>query len=212
MKMTLVPIFILIFGSLASAQNGVGFDLGNGGMAASFDGGVHWSSLDLVEGIYRGVSPWRKLLVPVERGDVLKLVIDRAISKCPAQFSGYYDLVNDFYSGWTFAGGPGWEQRSSTGDANISLPEGQYLIALAAIQKQKKDGTTRFYVVRSVWNQLSALDQAALIIHEIMYRLHIRAADARKPNSDWIRPSVAYLFSDTFAESNNPGNCSVFSQ
>lgn len=55
-----------------------------------------------------------------------------------------------------------------------------------------KDGDNQVHIVGSIWNKLSNIDKAALLIHESLYR-HLRGMG--DTTSDRTRKTIAYLFS-----------------
>jgi hypothetical protein len=182
--------------TLANTSRG-GFDVGNGGLVAQCGVGSKWRTLDLLEGHYRGMEYWTEL-IGLSRQQVLAKVIERANAYCPNHFSQYQKLMKEFSKGAVLAtsmvGG-----LPETTDYVPDLPIDQCSIKQAAFQRQIPDSSgKRFILDREIWIELSPVDQAALIVHEVMYRLFI--LQYKGGTSNWIRPSVAVLFSENFRE------------
>ncbi len=206
-------ILCLSMGLFAQAQNKGGFDVGNGGIVAKCQGMPdRWRSLDLLEGELHGRKPW-SALKGLNGDQILEKVIQRGKKFCPDKFANYSNFVNVLKKSSHVLDWP--KKGLITQDYHAQLPKGQCLTKQAVYQW--RDGATygpgqsRFYFDQNVWKSLEGLDRAALILHELMYRLYIIDQNRYQANSDAIRPGIAFLFSEDFGDRVDVA-CDVFPQ
>lgn len=159
----LALISAVLFSSLAFANNW--YDRGNGGFAL-FCANQKPQVLDLFE----NQDSFPMAFASAETAEKKALeIVSRLQGLDPHRASLYREWIQSFSREISFA--PSATQFKNTPDAGlVSIPEGCKLEQVVFQRNPSVLNRSRYVVNRDLWNELDTDNQAALIVHEIIYR------------------------------------------
>lgn len=105
--------------------------------------------------------------------DNLAVLFDRIFKKDPAFFEKVYELANSFEADTFF--------KSSA--ELVDIPDSEHLsfrkgckVEQVAIQQAPISSRMKYYTIdKDIWDAMSTSHQAGLVLHEILYRIHVAA-------------------------------------
>ncbi|UXR64548.1 hypothetical protein EZJ49_15875 [Bdellovibrio bacteriovorus] len=191
--------FILLLSGFNSWAGGEGvFDRGNGGdvVICNSEEGPRYQLLDMYELKQRGFSLWSYATMETSASELLNQVLNRLSRRHP-QFVRElrYELFL-FTSEVKFISG---RLPNVQDEGHYVLEEGCYLEQLAVQWTEKSSFGRRYDISLDLWDKLDAKNQAALILHELVYRLVIKKS--KHPGvktSVEFRTYVALFFSEEY--------------
>jgi len=189
----IVLSLILLFSSFTYAGNGDWFEKGNGGFVVLCDQKPP-QTLDLYETTYQ----YKWTLDKQYESDVQKRVqylISKVSKHNPKRASLYQGWAASFTEESEFIPNLAFGAQPDLGNANY---EATCKLQQVIYQRQPDDFKKARYTINStLWEALSPLDQAGLIMHELIYREFALPPNAHA-NSEYSRHFNAWLNSQEF--------------
>lgn len=186
---------LLLFSSFAYAGNGDWFEKGNGGFAILCDQKPP-QTLDLYESGFQ----YKWTLDRKYESDVQKRVqylISKVSKFNPKRASLYQEWAESFIQESEFIPNLGFGALPDLGNA---IYDATCKLQQVIYQRQPDEFTKARYTVNStLWQALSPLDQAGLIMHELIYREFALPPNSHA-NSEYSRHFNAWLNSQEFNE------------
>nr|WP_295905475.1 hypothetical protein [uncultured Bdellovibrio sp.] len=189
---SLVFLAAFILSSVALANNW--YDRGNAGFAILCAGETKPQVLDLYEVSERHglVASYSNKSVPVEKAVDL---LSRLDSVDPARAKIYRTWAQDFMASATFVTSA--NEFVKTPDAGLVTLPRDCKLEQAVFQRNPSILNKSRYIVNSaLWNKLDADNQAALIVHEVIYREFMNSL-AFEVTSERIRAFNAFIHADS---------------
>ncbi|WP_413943638.1 hypothetical protein [Bdellovibrio sp. HCB-162] len=188
---SLVFLSAFVLSSVALANNW--YDRGNAGFAILCAGGVKAQTLDLYEVSERHglVASYSNKSSAVEKAVDL---LSRLNSLDPARAKMYRLWAQDFMGSATFVAAA--NEFVKTPDAGLVTLPTDCKLEQAVFQRNPSILNKSRYIVNStLWNKLDADNQAALIVHEVIYREFMNSL-AFEVTSERIRAFNSFIHAD----------------
>ena len=161
--------WIFLTALLSVTQASAGHDKGNGGFAIQCmtEGTIRTEVLDLYEARWvRNLT--MKTFTSQDPYEIATQVAHRLDARSPKRAARYVEGIAKFHDKASFVSNAQWTDVGDYGP--IFIPHNCQVVP-AAIQKRFSiEEEPTFFVQKEIWDQLPVVDQAALILHEIIYR------------------------------------------
>jgi hypothetical protein len=146
----------------------VGNDKGNGGFAiqCATDGTLRTEVLDLYEARWVR-SLQMKQFNSQDPYEIAILAARRLTAESPRRAARYEAAIREFREKARFVSEARWTDVGDYGP--IFIPNNCQVIPVAIQKRFSIEEEPTFFVNREIWNMLSVDDQAALVLHEIVY-------------------------------------------
>lgn len=190
---------VLILTGLQAWASGEGvFDRGNGGdvvVCTNHKGETTYELLDLYELKQTGFALWSEAEAPSSAA-LLEKILNRMALRHPGFVKALRVELELFNRDVTFVRGvlPNVED-----EGGYSLEEGCELKQLAIQWAEASSFGRRYDISMALWEKLDAKNQAALVLHELMYRLLVQKSKwPESKTSVGFRAFVALFFSQEY--------------
>lgn len=207
-------VALLFFAALLSKESSAiqiasGYERGNGGVGLSCSGesavGVGVFTLDRIEGqMLYGFESNGEISHSTNENEIVRTILNKLSQKDKTRASKYARWFDQLLEARIFIGNASFSLMNDTD--LVMIPDGCQLKQIAVFETDNSGAAVHFYFDQKIWNQLSVLDKAYLLLHEIIYRearlpeINQQTSKGARYLNEWLFSHISEMTQESFIE------------